>query len=200
MDNDHVFPKESFGSETFDDRKFSGNIDFSHVAFSYDKDYMVLKDVSFSINAGDTVAFVGQSGSGKTTIFNLVSKLYIVDGGKILLDGKDINTLSKTAIRDNLRIVKSDLTDEEMIHACKLVCLHDDIMRMEKGYDSVLGEAGITLSGGQRQRLAIARAFLKDCSVILLDEATSALDNISQQKVQDAYITLKDTVQKNQER
>ena len=214
LNNDYEFPKETFGSDDFHDHAFQGNIEFSHVGFAYnhndllERDNVVLRDLSFRIHAGETVAFVGSSGSGKTTIFNLVSKLYPVDSGEILLDGKNINTLSKSAIRDNmifvsqspyifnmsirdnLRIVKSDLTDEEMVNACRLACLDDDIRKMENGYDTIVGEAGITLSGGQKQRLAIARAFLKNSRVIFLDEATSALDNISQKKVQDAIYNI----------
>lgn len=134
----------------------------------------------------------------------MLTKLYPVKRGKILIDGHDINTLDKDSIRDNisiitqnpyifnfsirenLKIVKEDVTDEEMIEACKTACLHDFIMTLENGYDTVVGEGGLTLSGGERQRLAIARALLKKTEIILFDEATSALDNKTQNSIRKA--------------
>lgn len=207
------FPKENFG--TIKKGAVEGDIEFRDVSFSYrrgqNKSAMktkVLKGLSFKIKAKQTAAFVGPSGCGKSTIIRLLDKLYLPDSGKILLDRIDINELDKdtlrnsiavinqdpyifhATIRDNLRIVKPDMTDEQMINVCKAVCIHDDIMGMEKGYDTVLGEDGVDISGGQKQRLAIARGFLCDASVFVLDEATSALDNNTQSKVLDAIRNL----------
>ena len=211
--NDYEFPKESFGTKSFD-KPFSGNIELKNVTFAYnhndllDRDVTILNDMSFKINPGEKVAFVGGSGCGKTTIFNMISGLYNPDEGVVLYDGIDIRELTKSSLRgslvvisqnpylfnmsikDNMRLVKGDATDEEIHDACKKACIDDDIMGFEHGYDTVIGEGGINLSGGQRQRLAIARGLLKGCKAILLDEATSALDNITQKKVQQAIYSL----------
>ena len=194
------YPKETFGTKNL--KKATGEIEFKNVSFCYDNDEEVLKDISFKIKPNETVSFVGKSGSGKSTIFNLIAKLYKVDEGDILFDGISINKLSKDAIRgnlsvisqnpyifnmsikDNLKIIKNDLTDEEMIEACKMASLHDFIMSLKDGYDTIVGESGITLSGGQRQRLAIARALVLKTEIILFDEATSALDNETQKEIQ----------------
>ena len=174
---------------------------------SNDKD--VLNNLSFKVNANETVAFVGKSGAGKTTIFNLLCKMYDSDSGQIMVDGVDIQELDQdsirsnitvisqspyifhVSIRDNLRLMKSDVTEEEMINACKLACIHDFIMSLPDGYNTVVGEGGVNLSGGQRQRLAIARAFLQKTEIILFDEATSALDNETQKEIQSAINNLK---------
>ena len=203
--NSDEFKKESFGTETI--KKVKGNFEFKNVTFSYDKEE-VLKDISFKVNANETVAFVGKSGSGKSTIFNLLCKMYEVGQGEITIDGININELDKDSIRgnitiisqtqyifnliirDNLRLVKEDITEEEMIKACKLACLDDFIDALPDGYDTIVGEGGINLSGGQRQRVAIARALVQKTEIILFDEATSALDNETQAKIQQAIDNL----------
>lgn len=200
------FRKESFGKKHLN--KVEGNFEFKHVAFSYGKGE-VLKDVSFKINANETVAFVGRSGAGKSTIFSLLCKMYNVDRGKITIDGVDIQELDREtirgnitiisqnpyifnlSIRDNLRLVKKDVTEEEMKEACRSACLHDFIMSLPKQYDTIIGEGGVNLSGGQKQRLAIARALLQKTEIILFDEATSALDNETQFQIQEAINHLK---------
>ncbi len=200
------FEKEKFGLVNLD--KASGNFEFKHVSFGYN-DEKILKDLNFKIKENETVAFVGKSGSGKSTIFNLITKLYETDKGTITIDGYDINDLScdsirgnmslitqdpyifNFSIRENLALVKEDMTDEEMIEACKLAQIHDYIMTLPDKYDTLVGEGGVTLSGGQRQRLAIARALLKKTEIILFDEATSALDNETQKEIQNAINNMK---------
>ena len=200
------FSKENFGTKHLDN--INGNFEFKNVTFAY-KDKDVLKNMSFKINSGETVAFVGKSGAGKTTIFSLLCKLYKINNGVITIDDISINDLDKESIRgnitiisqnpyifnmsikDNLRIVKKDVTDDEIKEACKLACLDEFIDSLEDGYDTVVGESGVVLSGGQRQRLAIARALVQKTKIILFDEATSALDNITQAKIQEAINNLK---------
>lgn len=202
------FSKEKFGSLHLD--KVNGDFCFSHVKFHYDSNNKkVLDDLSFEVHANETVAFVGKSGAGKSTIFNLLCKMYDVDSGSITIDGVDISLLDRESIRgnitiisqspyifhlsirDNLRLVQPDMTEDEMIDACKLACIHDFIMSLPDRYDTVVGEGGVNLSGGQRQRLAIARAFLQKTEIILFDEATSALDNETQREIQKAISNLK---------
>ena len=201
------FKKEKFGNKVLD--KINDNFEFKDVSFSYNEDKVILKNISFKIKANETVAFVGKSGSGKSTIFSLLNRLYMIDSGEILIDNVNINELTKDSIRnnmsiitqnpyifnfsirDNLKLVKDDMTDEEMIEACKLACLHDFIMSLKNDYDTIVGEGGVTLSGGQRRRLAIARALLKKTEIILFDEATSALDNETQKNIQNAINNMK---------
>ncbi|HIR75167.1 TPA: ABC transporter ATP-binding protein [Candidatus Ventrenecus avicola] len=200
------FSKETFGTKHLG--KVHGDFEFQDVCFSYDGKNQVLNHLSFKVPANHTVAFVGKSGAGKSTIFSLLCKMYPVTQGKILLDGVDINELDEDSIRnnitiisqnpyifnmsirDNLRLVKSDLSDSEMRRACKLACLDDFIETLPEGYDTVVGEGGVTLSGGQKQRLAIARAFVQRTEIILFDEATSALDNETQSKIEEAISNL----------
>lgn len=202
------FPKEQFGQRHLD--KVKGEIRFEKVSFSY-KSYnpqftprLILKKMDLRIPAGTTIALVGRSGSGKTTVLNLISMLYKASSGIISLDGVNIRELDKEtirsniavvsqnpyifnlSIRDNLRIVKPDMTEEEMRHVCRMACIDEDIMNMAEGYDTRIGEDGTNLSGGQKQRLAIARSLLKDFRILLLDEATSALDNVTQAKIKEA--------------
>ncbi|MEE0015298.1 MAG: ABC transporter ATP-binding protein [Bacilli bacterium] len=204
--NNKEFKKEVFGDKTLDSIK--GDFEFKNVSFGYNEN-LILKNLSFKIKTGSTTGIVGKSGSGKTTIFNLLCKLYNINDGEILIDGINIEELNEEAIRgnittisqnpyifnmsikDNLRLVKSNVSDEEIVEACKTACLDDFIESLPNKYDTIVGEAGINLSGGQRQRLAIARALIQNTKIILFDEATSALDNATQLKIQTAIDNLK---------
>lgn len=201
------YSKEKFGKRHLD--HVEGDFEFKDVSFQYDDGKTVLNQISFKVKANETVAFVGKSGAGKSTIFNLLCKMYDVEEGKITIDGVDIRELDRETIRgnitiinqnpyifnltvrENLRLVKEDLTEKEMIEACRMACLHDFIESLPDGYDTVVGEGGISLSGGQRQRLAIARAFIQKTEIILFDEATSALDNETQASIQKAIDNMK---------
>ncbi len=201
------FGKEKFGKKHID--KVNGDFEFKNVTFTYANGHKVIDNMNFKIKANSTVAFVGKSGSGKTTVFNLLCKMYNIDSGKITIDGIDIKELDKDSIRgnitiisqnpyifnlsirDNLRLVKENITDEEMIEACRTACLEDFIKSLPDGYDTVIGEGGINLSGGERQRLAIARALVQKTEIILFDEATSALDNETQANIKKAIDNMK---------
>jgi ABC-type multidrug transport system fused ATPase/permease subunit len=204
--DDQEFPKEKFGTRHIN--KINGDFEFKKVNFAYGNK-KILKDLSFQVHANETVAFVGKSGAGKTTIFNLLCKMYDITSGSITIDGIDIKELDKDSIRgnitiisqdpyifnvsikDNLKLVKDNLTDKDMIEACKLACLHDYIMSLPDKYDTIIGEGGVNLSGGQKQRLAIARALVQKTEIILFDEATSALDNETQSQIQKAIDNMK---------
>lgn len=204
--NNKEFKKENFGKDTL--KQIDGNFELKNVSFGYNSN-LVLDNLDLKIKSGNTYGIVGKSGSGKTTIFNLLCKLYTINSGTILIDGKDINTLDEKSIRgnitiisqnpyifnmsikDNLKLVKKDVTDEEITNACNLACLDDYIETLPEKYDTVVGEGGVNLSGGQRQRLAIARALIQNTKIILFDEATSALDNETQLKIQKAIDNLK---------
>lgn len=200
------FPKECFGDKHLE--QVAGKVEFKGVSFAYNaygdllkSGKTILDNVDFTVEAGQTVAFAGHSGCGKSTIFNLLNSQYIPDRGVILLDDINIAELDKESardsmavinqypylfnatIRENLAYVKPDLTDEEMIRVCRACCIHDDIMSLEDGYDTKISEGGRDLSGGQRQRIAIARGLLCDSRILLMDEATSALDNTTQREV-----------------
>ncbi|MBE6146772.1 MAG: ABC transporter ATP-binding protein [Firmicutes bacterium] len=182
-------------------------IEFKNVSFAYDKEE-VLKEINFSISKGERVGFVGSSGSGKSTIFNLLSGLYKINTGNIYINGIDISKISSYSlhdkmtlvsqnpyifnfsVRDNLKLGNQKADDEEFIDACKRSQFYDCLIGLEEQLDTKVGEGGVTLSGGERQRLSIARALLKKSDVILFDEATSALDNITQDKVQQAIYGL----------
>ena len=181
----------------------TGEITLENVAFKYsDSDETVLSGINLHVAPGDNIALVGPSGGGKTTLSNLIPRFYDVSEGKILLDGRDIRSISLSSLRNNIGVVqqdvylfsgsifenilygKPDATKEEVIEAAKLAGAHDFITSLEDGYDTYVGERGVKLSGGQKQRISIARVFLKNPSVLILDEATSALDNESERMVQ----------------
>ena len=179
-----------------------GEVEFKNVSFAYDKDTQVLNNVSFHIKPGETIALVGPTGAGKTTIVNLISRFYDVTGGNIYIDGYDVkdvsieslrqqmgimtqeNFLFSGTIRDNIRYGRLDATDEEIIAAAKMVNAHDFIMKMEKGYDTELKERGAGLSIGQRQLLAFARTMVSMPKILILDEATSSIDTHTERLVQ----------------
>jgi ATP-binding cassette, subfamily B, bacterial MsbA len=186
----------------------NGRIEFRDVVFGYRPGEPVLHSISFTAEAGKTTALVGRSGGGKSTVMNLILRLYETGSGQILCDGQDIATVSlaslrrqigyvsqenflfKGSVRDNIAMGRPGASEDEIVAAAKAAYAHDFIMGFERGYDSPCGEHGMQLSGGQRQRIAIARAFLKDAPIILLDEATSALDSESEQAIQKALRTL----------
>lgn len=181
-----------------------GHIEFKNVNYSYSEGEEVLKNVSLDIKKGEKFALVGPSGGGKTTICHLIPHFYDVKDGRILIDGKDINKITRSSLRANIGIVQQDVylfnasirdnilygrpgaTEEEVIEAAKRANIHNYIMSMPNGYDTVIGERGVKLSGGQKQRLSIARVFLKDPAILILDEATSALDNTTEILIQNS--------------
>jgi subfamily B ATP-binding cassette protein MsbA len=182
---------------------FQESIEFDDVNFSY-KDQPVLQNISFSIQKGKTVALVGPSGVGKSTIADLIPRFYDVKAGQVLIDGKDVRQYTMESLRshmsfvtqeiilfndtvfNNIALGKPDASMEEVIRAATIANAHEFIMHTEDGYQTIIGDRGIRLSGGQRQRLSIARAVFKDPSILILDEATSALDPESEKQVQDA--------------
>lgn len=181
-----------------------GHIEFKNVSYSYSEGEEVLKNVSLDIKKGEKFALVGPSGGGKTTICHLIPHFYDVKDGHILIDGKDINKITRSSLRANIGIVQQDVylfnasirdnilygrpgaTEEEVIEAAKRANIHNYVMSMPNGYDTVIGERGVKLSGGQKQRLSIARVFLKDPAILILDEATSALDNTTEILIQNS--------------
>ncbi len=188
----------------------AGNIRFEQVSFHYeDSTENILENISFEIKSGQTVAFVGASGIGKTTVASLVSRFYDVTGGTVTIDETDIRDLSlhslrscigivqqevyifNGTIRDNIRYGQEEATEEEIINAAKLANIHDFILSLENGYDSLVGTRGIMLSGGQRQRISIARLFLKNPRILIMDEATSALDYENEEIIQQSIDKLK---------
>lgn len=197
--DDNCFPVEQYGNVSL--KNINGSIEFKNVSFGYD-DKLVLKDINFNIEANDTVAIVGASGSGKSTIFNLLNKSYDVSNNSIFIDDIDINTLDRNTIRNHISIISQNpylfnfsikenfmllgdhITMKDIKKACKLARIDDFIDSLPDKYDTILGEGGVNLSGGQKQRIAIARALLKKSKIILFDEATSALDNITQREIQ----------------
>ena len=182
----------------------SYDIEFKNVSFAYNEDAKVLKDVSFTAKQGEVTALVGISGSGKTSVLRLISRLYDYDTGSILIDGKDIKnisteslfknvsivfqdvTLFNTSIMENIRLGRESATDEEVKEAAKLANCMDFIEKLPDGFNTLIGENGAELSGGERQRISIARAFLKDAPVLILDEISASLDVDNEKKIQDS--------------
>ena len=180
------------------------DIVYDHVAFSYDPEVLILKDVNFTVPGGQMYAIVGPSGSGKSTVVNLIPRLYDVAAGSVKIGGTDVRDfdlsylrsnigvvtqetyLFNGTIRENLLYAKESATEDELIEACKNANIHDFIVNQPDGYDTVVGNRGLKLSGGEKQRLSIARVILKDPKILILDEATSALDSISERAIQDA--------------
>ncbi len=184
--------------------KVNGDIELKNVTYGYGDDKDVLRNINLKIKKGETFALVGPSGGGKTTICHLIPRFYNVEDGEILIDGKEIHSVTMESLRRNIGIVQQDVylfnasikenimygkldaTDDEVIEAAKRANIHDAIMDMPHGYDTVIGERGVRLSGGQKQRLSIARVFLKNPPILILDEATSALDNTTEILIQNS--------------
>jgi ATP-binding cassette subfamily B protein len=201
---------EAEDANAVDPGTLSGHIRFEDVSFRYDNSdeaegkRQVIDHISLEIPAGKTVALVGPSGGGKTTLCHLIPRFYELDGGKITIDGMDLTTLQRSALRKNIGMVAQDVflfdgtireniaygdlsaSEEAIIEAAKKANIHDYIMTLEQGYDTQVGERGIKLSGGQKQRISIARVFLKNPPILILDEATSALDNATEMLIQES--------------
>lgn len=229
-----LFDEEEFVTEKFGDKpieKVKGKVEFKKVSYTFceyeykwqekkkhQKAHMtktltsqnqIFKNLSFKIEPNTTVAFVGKSGSGKSTILNLMSKMYVADEGKILIDGVDVNDFDKNSLRttislvnqfpyifdmtikENLLLAKKDATDDEIWDSIRRASLEEFVGSLPKGIDTKVGESGIKLSGGQKQRLAIARALLRNSSIIIFDESTSSLDNFAQEEVKKSIDALK---------
>jgi len=181
-----------------------GRVEFRNVSFSYDGQRRILDNINFTLESGKSIAIVGASGSGKSSLVNLIPRLYDVTGGSVYFDGNDVRDLDLKYLRDNIGIVsqetylfngtirenllyaKPDATDEELAEACKKANISDFICRQEKGIDTMVGNRGLKLSGGEKQRISIARALLKDPALLIFDEATASLDSISEHKIQEA--------------
>ena len=202
-----ILDKESEVKETPDAKSIGrakGDIEFKNVSFYYNEKEPVINDVSFKVNSGEMIAFVGATGVGKSTIVSLLERFYDPVNGSILLDGHDIKDVTIKSLRENLSIVLQDVflfngtifeniaygnsaaTDEEVIEAAKIARADDFVKLMPDGYETLIGERGVRLSGGQKQRIAIARAVLKNSPVLILDEATSAVDNETEALIQQA--------------
>ncbi|QCX34714.1 ABC transporter ATP-binding protein [Caloramator sp. E03] len=201
-------PKESDSEKALELENIKGEVEFRHVNFSYSKDREILKDICLKANKGETVAIVGPTGSGKTTIISLLTKFYDIDSGKIIIDEKDINDIKRKSlrksismvlqdtflfsesVRENIRYGRLTATDEEVEQAAKIANAHRFIMQLPDGYDTILSDNGSNLSHGQRQLLAIARAVLSQSSILILDEATSSIDTRTEIAIQKAMLNL----------
>ena len=183
-------------------RDVRGRVEYRDVSFAYSNGVPVLSHIDFTVEPGQCMAFVGPSGGGKTTLCQLLPRLYDVTGGAVTVDGHDVRDLTQASlrraigvlqqdvflfagtIRENIRYGRGDATDEEIVAAAIRAEIHDEIMALPDGYDSYIGERGVMLSGGQKQRVSIARIFLKNPRILILDEATSALDTVTEQRIQ----------------
>jgi len=185
-----------------------GDIEVRDVSFAYANGETVLDHVSLHVKAGETVAVVGPSGGGKSTLCQLIPRFYDVTDGAVLVDGQDVRTLQQRTLReaigvvqqdvflfagtiyDNIRYGKPDATEAEIVEAAKKAEIYDDILAMPDGFQTYVGERGVMLSGGQKQRVSIARIFLKNPPILILDEATSALDVVTEARIQGAFDAL----------
>ena len=170
----------------------SGQIDIDHVSFAYEEDRNILTDIDLHIHPGETLALVGSSGGGKTTLSQLIPRFYDVTKGAILVDGHDVRDVTQTSLHNNIGVVSQDVflfadSIAENIRYGKLDATMEDIMEMPDGFETNVGERGVLLSGGQKQRISIARIFLKNPPVLILDEATSALDSVTEAKIQETF-------------
>jgi ATP-binding cassette subfamily B protein len=185
----------------------TGAIEFDHVTFNYRSEQPTLNDVSFRVAAGQTVALVGQTGSGKTSIVKLLNRIYEASAGRVLVDGRDVREWQLAALRRQISIIEQDLflfsrtvaeniafghpeaTREQIEAAARAAQAHDFILKFADGYDTIVGERGVTLSGGQRQRIALARALLTDPKILILDDATSAIDSATEDQIPEPSTT-----------
>lgn len=200
--NEFLNEQPEIRNEVAEETPIEGKIEFDQVRFTYEDTHITaLRDISFTIPKGHTVAIIGKTGSGKSTILDLVARLYDVNSGRILIDDTPIKSLNlqslRTAIgavpqdaflfsdtiRNNIKFGKPDATDQEVIEAAKMAAVHENIMGFSKGYDTILGERGITLSGGQKQRVSIARALLKSPKIFLFDDCLSAVDTETEEEI-----------------
>lgn len=197
-------PEITDAPDAVDLKDVRGEIRYDHVDFSYQDGTEVLRDINVRIRPGENFALVGSSGGGKTTMCHLLPRFYDVTGGAVTVDGLDVRRVTQRSLHrnigiiqqdvfmfagtvmDNIRYGRPDASEEEIVEAAKMAEIHEEIMRMPKGYESYIGERGVVLSGGQKQRISIARVFLKNPPILILDEATSALDSVTEQRIQES--------------